>query len=204
MTKIIASLMVLISLSGFSGMKSTSDPASWSDKKIEKWFLKNEWTAGWKVNPDPSINKRQLAIAWFKNKERWQKAFTFLKSNDLTKLEAKRFDIDGDNLFATISDYVTKDPETANFEAHRKYIDIQYIISGSELMNAVPLSTADVIISPYDEVKDLEFMSIKNFVNHKATPSNFFIFFPGDAHRSQLKDGAVSQVRKVVIKLRVE
>jgi YhcH/YjgK/YiaL family protein len=204
MTKLMTSLMVLISLFGLSGMISPSDPATWSDKKVEKWFLKKEWIAGWKVSPDPSINKRALSIAWFKNQERWEKAFTFLKTNDLSKLEAKRYNIDGDNLFATISDYVTKDPETANFEAHRKYIDIQYIISGKELMNAVPLSSADVIVTPYDESKDLEFMSIRNFVNHKATPSNFFIFFPSDAHRTQLRDGSSSQVRKVVIKLRVE
>jgi YhcH/YjgK/YiaL family protein len=72
-------------------------------------------------------------------------------------------------------------------------------------MNAVPLSTASKeIITPYDDAKDIEFISVTNFVNHKATPSNFFIFFPGDAHRSQLKDGTNSQVKKVVIKLRVE
>jgi YhcH/YjgK/YiaL family protein len=197
--------MVLISLFGVSAMISPSDPASWSDKKIEKWFLKNEWTAGWKISPDPSINKRDLAVAWFKNKERWEKAFTFLKTNDLSKLETKRYDIDGDNLYATISEYITKDPATANFEAHRKYIDIQYIISGNEIMNSVPLSTtARELVTPYDGTKDIEFMTIKNFVNHRATPSNFFIFFPTDAHRTQLRDGSGSQVRKVVIKLKVE
>jgi YhcH/YjgK/YiaL family protein len=143
-------------------------------------------------------------VAWFKNKERWEKAFTFLKTSDLSKLEAKRYDIDGDNLFATISDYVTKNPETANFEAHRKYIDIQYIISGKEIMNAVPLSTVKEIVAPYDETKDIEFMTVSKFVNYNATPSNFFIFFPDQAHRTQLKDGDNSKVRKVVIKLMVE
>lgn len=204
MTKLIASLMVLFSLFGSAGMISSSDPATWSDKKVEKWFLKSEWSAGWKANPDPSINKRDLAVAWFKNKERWEKAFTFLKTSDLSKLEAKRYDIDGDNLYATISDYITKNPETANFEAHRKYIDIQYIISGKEIMNAVPLSSVNEIITPYDDSKDIEFMSVTKFDNHKADPSNFFIFFPDQAHRTQLKDGNNSKVRKVVIKLRVE
>jgi YhcH/YjgK/YiaL family protein len=204
MKKIITSLMVLISLFGLLGMKGSSDPSSWSEKKIDKWFAKSEWLAGWKVSPDPSINKKEMAISWFKNKERWEKAFTFLKENDLSKLEAKRFDIDGDNLFATISDYTTKDSETANFEAHRKYIDIQYVISGKEIMNVAPLTSRKDLITAYDASKDIEFFTVNKYADHLASPSNFFIFFPVDAHRPQIKDGNKSQVRKVVIKVRVD
>jgi YhcH/YjgK/YiaL family protein len=204
MKKLIISLMVLISLFGFMGMKSTSDPSSWSDKKVEKWFSKSQWSSGWKVSPDPSINKRELAVAWFKNKERWEKAFDFLKNSDLSKLETKRYDIDGDNLYATLSEYLTKDAETANFEAHRKYIDIQYVISGREIMQMAPLSSLKEIITPYDAAKDIEFLTAGTIADHLASPSNFFIFFPVDAHRPQIKDGAKAQVRKVVIKVRVD
>ncbi len=204
MTKLIATAMILVSLFGLTGMKGPSDPATWSDKKVEKWFLKGEWSAGWKINPNPSINKRELAVSYFKNKERWNKAFTFLKNSDLLKLETKRYDIDGDNLFATISEYKTKDPETTNFEAHRKYIDIQYVISGEETMNVAPLSTVKEVVTPYDDSKDIEFLTVSNIVAHKASPSNFFIFFPRDAHRPGIKIGTNLPVRKVVIKLKVE
>lgn len=196
--------MVLISLFGLLGMKSPSDPSTWSDKKIDKWFAKSEWLSGWKVSPDPSINKRELAVSWFKNKERWEKAFTFLRESDLIKLEAKRYDIDGDNLFATISDYTTKDPETANFEAHRKYIDIQYVISGKEVMNVAPITSVKDIITAYDASKDIEFFTLSKYADHVASPANFFIFFPVDAHRPQIKDGDKSLVRKVVIKVKVD
>ena len=57
------------------------------------------------IAPDASINKREFAVSYFKNKERWEKAFKFLKNSDLSKLEPKRYDIDGDNLYATISEY---------------------------------------------------------------------------------------------------
>lgn len=196
--------MVLISFLGLTGTKSTTDPATWSKKKIDKWFEGKEWSKGWTVAPDASINRREFAVSYFKNKDRWEKAFGFLKNTDLLKSDLKRYDIDGDNLFATISEYMTKNEEIAKFEAHRKYIDIQYVVSGKEIMNLTPLKTVKEVLTPYDATKDIEFITVSQIVNFKATPSNFFIFFPGDAHRPGLKDGENSMVRKIVIKVKVD
>ncbi len=196
--------MVLLGLFGLTGSKSNSDPATWSNKKIDKWFAKKEWSGGWTVTPDASINKREFSVSYFKNKERWEKAFKFLKNNDLSKLELRRYDIDGNNLFATVSEYISKNEETTKFEAHRKYIDIQYVISGKEIMNIAPITTVKEVLTPYDITKDIEFVTVTKVVNYNASSSNFFIFFPGDAHRPGLKDGLNSLVRKVVIKLKVD
>jgi YhcH/YjgK/YiaL family protein len=204
MKKLIVTIMVLISFLGLTGTKSTTDPATWSKKKIDKWFEGKEWSKGWTVAPDASINRREFAVSYFKNKDRWEKAFGFLKNTDLLKSDLKRYDIDGDNLFATISEYMTKNEEIAKFEAHRKYIDIQYVVSGKEIMNLTPLKTVKEVLTPYDATKDIEFITVSQIVNFKATPSNFFIFFPGDAHRPGLKDGENSMVRKIVIKVKVD
>jgi biofilm protein TabA len=197
-------IMVLKSIFDLMGSTSSSDPSTWSSKQIDKWFAKGEWSEGWTITPDASINKREFAVTYFKNKERWAKAFKFLKGNDLTKLELKRYDIDGDNLFATVSEYQSKNEETAKFEAHRKYIDIQYVISGKEIMNIAPINTVKEVLNPYDAAKDIEFVTVSKVVNYKASPSNFFIFFPSDAHRPGLKDGVNSAVRKIVIKVKVD
>jgi YhcH/YjgK/YiaL family protein len=204
MKKVILITMVVISFFGLAGSKDSSDPSSWSNKKIEKWFAEKSWSQGWTIAPDPSINKREFAVSYFKNKQRWEKAFSFFKDNDLSKLEVKRYDIDGDNLFATVSEYLTKNEETTNFEAHRKYIDIQYVISGKETMNIAPLKTAREIVTQYDATKDIEFLKVEKIVKHTATPSNFFIFFPDDAHRPGIREGVSSPVRKIVIKVKVE
>lgn len=192
----------MTSLIWLTGSKSSSDPSTWSDRKLDKWYSKMEWLYGWSVKPDVSINKRELAVSYFKNKDRWEKAFTFIKNNDLSKLETKRYDIDGDNVFATISEYTTKD--AANFEAHRKYIDIQHMISGTEIMNIAPLETVTDVVTPYDAEKDIEFMNVQKITAYKADSTNFFIFFPGDAHRPGMKDGKNAAIRKIVIKLKVE
>jgi len=204
MKNLFLKIMVLTSFLSFIGCKSSTDPATWSSKKIDKWFEKGEWLNGWKVIPDPSINKKEFAVAYFRNKERWDKAFAFLKNSDLSKLELKRYDIDGDNLYAPITEYLTKNVEDAKFEAHRKYIDIQYVISGVEQMSSAPMSMKKEVITPYDATKDIEFMTVTQSTSYKATPERFFLFFPSDIHRPGVKVDENSQVRKVVVKLKID
>jgi YhcH/YjgK/YiaL family protein len=196
--------MVLTSFFGLTGSLNAQDPSSWSSKQIDQWFEKGEWLNGWKVKPDASINRKEFAVSYYKNKSRWDKAFTFLKSNDLAKLEIKRYDIDGDNLYAPVSEYVTKNIEDAKFEAHQKYIDIQYIISGTEQMSVAPMSMKKDVTTPYDSTKDVGFMTVTKSSDYKATPANFFIFFPSDIHRPSVKVGENSKVKKIVVKVKVD
>lgn len=197
-------IMILTSFLSFIGCKSPTDPLTWSDKKISKWFEKGEWLNGWTVSPDASVNRKAFAVSYLKYKERWDKAFTFLNNSDLSKLELKRYDIDGDNLYATVSEYITKNEEDVKFEAHQKYIDIQYIVTGKEQIGIAPISLKKEVLVPYDATKDIELMTVTQGTDLKAAPERFFIFFPSDAHNPGLKDGENSMVRKVVVKVKVD
>jgi YhcH/YjgK/YiaL family protein len=197
-------IVVMVSLSALSGCSDNSDPALWSSKKIDNWFEKGDWLNGWQVKPDQSINRKTLAISYFKNKERWDKAFNFLKSNDLSGLELKRYDIDGNNLYAPVSEYLTKNEEDARYEVHQKYIDIQYVVSGKELIGVAPMLQKRDVLEPYDGSKDVEFLTVTNGENRLAKSDRFFIFFPEDAHRPGLKDGENSPVRKIVVKVKID
>lgn len=194
----------MASLSGLSGCTGSSDPSTWSSSKIDTWFEKGEWLNGWKVKPDKSINRKEFVLSYFKNKDRWDKAFAFLKDNDLSGLEVRRYDIDGDNVYAPVSEYLTKNEEDANYEAHRKYIDIQYVVSGKELIGVAPISRKKDVITAYDPVKDIEFMTVNGSEDHLALPDKFFIFFPDDIHRPGIKDVESSPVRKVVVKVKID
>ena len=187
-----------------SGCTGNSDPSAWSAQKTDKWFEKGDWLNGWQVQPDQSINRKAFAISYFRNKERWNKAFIFLKSSDLTALELKRYDIEGDNLYAPVSEYLTKNEEDARYEAHQKYIDIQYVVSGKELIGVAPVSQKKDVLEAYDSTKDIEFLTVTGGENRPALPDKFFIFFPDDAHRPGLKDGENSPVRKVVVKVKID
>jgi len=204
MKNLLLKIMVLTGFFGLFGCKSSDDPLKWSGKQVDKWFEKGEWLNGWQVKPDASINRRGFAVSYFKQKDRWDKAFTFLKENDLTKLELKRYDIDGNNLYAPVSEYITKNEADARYEAHKGYIDIQYVVSGKELIGIAPLSDTKDILEQYDPARDVMFMTVNQVKNVPATPDRFFIFFPDDVHRPGLKDGENSPVRKIVVKVKID
>jgi len=204
MKNLLTTIMVFTVFLGLFGCNSSDDPSKWSSSKIDKWFEKGEWLNGWKVKPDASINRREFAVSYFKHKERWDKAFAFLRENDLTKMELKRYDIDGNNLYAPVSEYITKNDSAARYEVHRNYIDIQYVVSGRELIGIAPLSDTKDILVPYDAATDVEFMTVSQIKNVPATSDRFFIFFPDNVHRPGLKDGVNSPVRKVVVKVKVD
>lgn len=196
--------MVLIGLFELFGCKSPTDPSQWSANKIDNWFEKGEWLNGWQVKPDATINRKEFAVSYYKHKDRWDKAFVFLKINDLVNMEVRRYEIDGDNIYAPVSEYMTKNEEDARYEAHQKYIDIQYVIKGNELIGVSPMDRQKEILQPYNPEKDVMFLTVDPITSYKATPDRFFIFFPDDAHRPGVKDGEIAQVRKVVIKIKVD
>lgn len=198
------SILIVVVMALLAGCKGNSDPSEWSSKKIDHWFEKGEWLGDWKVSPDSSIDRRAFAVSWFSNRERWEKAFAFLRENDPDMLELRRYDIDGDNLYATVSEYITKNEEDALYEAHRKYIDIQYVAAGRELIGIAPLSGKKETLEAYDDSRDIEFFTVSKGENRPAIPDRFFILFPHDAHRPGLKDGENSPVRKIVVKVRVD
>lgn len=204
MKNLLLKIMVFTGFLGFLGCKTSTDPSTWSDKQINKWFEKGEWLNGWTVKPDASINRKVFAISYFQHKERWDKAFLFLRDHDLSSLELKKYEIDGTDLYAPLSEYMSKNEEDARYEAHRKYIDIQYVVSGKELIGIAPISQQKDILEPYSEEKDIMFMTVNQGTNYKALPDRFFIFFPGDLHRPGLKDGENSPVRKMVVKVKVD
>ena len=75
--------------------------------------------------------------------QRLQAGFHYLQTADLTNTAPGRVEIDGDQVFALVQEYNTKPKEQGFWESHRKYIDIQYVVSGSEHMGYANLSQLD-------------------------------------------------------------
>ena len=134
-------------------------------------------------------------------RERISKAFEYITKTDLKNLKPGKYEIDGENIFALISEYKTKSESEGKLEAHRKYIDVQYVISGEELMGYTPLSDQS-ILEPYKEENDIIFFKgEKSFT--KVSSGMFAIFFPEDVHMPGISTGKISDVKKLVIKVRV-
>src|SRR5580700_7546574 len=81
---------------------------------------------------------------------RFQAGFGFLEKFDGSASPA-RYDIDGNNVYALVQKYSTKSSENRQFEAHHKYVDIQYVHSGRESILWAPLPALGQPVKPYDE-----------------------------------------------------
>jgi YhcH/YjgK/YiaL family protein len=132
--------------------------------------------------------------------ERIGKSFEYIKATELKTLSAGKYPIDGENIFALVSEYKTKSEQEGKLEAHKKYIDVQYVIEGEELMGYAPLGNQK-IIEPYKEENDIVFFNgDKTFI--KISEGMFAIFFPEDVHMPGISTGKISDVKKLVIKVR--
>lgn len=161
---------------------------------------KASWPCGWDVKPADCLDTEAMNEHFAAHPDRWEAAFEFLKTADLSALELGDHEILGRDVYASVSEYEPKDPENCRFEAHRKYVDLQYIISGEEMMGVTSLDKVEETV-PY--VEDIVFFGTEgaDAVYETATPEKFFIFFPKDAHRPSMKSSEDVAVRKVVIKL---
>jgi biofilm protein TabA len=152
------------------------------------------------LHPHSSINRIAFANEYHSNTDHWGKAFAFLREQHLQELKPGRYNIDGENVFATITEGAPKLMDSTMWESHQEYIDIHYVINGKEKIGVAPLSSAKVI-KKYNAARDLTFYKAKGKY-YTAEPGVFFIFFPEDAHRPNLATEGTKAVKKLVIKIR--
>lgn len=166
-------------------------------------FNKNGVLTPFAALPDSMIDRVVWEKHYRKYPERWEQAFNFLVHTNLDSLPLGRIDL-SDDIYITISEYRTKEPEDALYEVHKKYIDVQYLISGSEYIGILWDTALLKEMQSYDEEKDIAFYASDGGIQRKATPENFFIFFPQDAHRPCVKDMKQAMVKKLVVKIKVD
>ena len=120
---------------------------------------------------------------------------------ELTAMPTGRHTIDGSDVYVMISDYETKPETLGMWEAHRKYIDLQYMISGIERIGVAPIGRMKPGV--YSDEKDFfpvfgtgDFLTLGR--------GDFMLIWPGDAHMPGIAVGGKSAtVRKAVYKIRV-
>lgn len=130
----------------------------------------------------------------------FKEAFDYLQSTDLKSVDQAKVELKGTELFAAFSSKQGKKVEAAKLEAHRKYIDIQFLIEGDEQIGWKPLMECTDVDTPFNEEKDIMFYKDAPQTFVKLTPGSFCIFFPHDAHAPMVSEG---NVKKVVIKVAV-
>ena len=104
---------------------------------------------------------------------------------------------------AIVSEYETKVKNEVGYEAHKKNIDIQYLLKGEERVACLPIEKLKET-TPYSEEKDAAFFTASIQPQEMTIGDGYFaIFFPQDGHMPQLSVGEPEMVKKVVVKVEI-
>ena len=134
--------------------------------------------------------------------ERIKKGIEFIQNTDLVNAKTGKYIIEGDNIYAGIDEYNTRSKDVSMPEIHKKYLDIQYIISGNELMGYAPFNNQKVV-TEYNAEKDIAFLTGEvSFFDFKE--NHFAIFFPEELHMPCISKDQSSPIKKVVVKVLIE
>lgn len=123
-----------------------------------------------------------------------------LRDTDFSQLADGRYEVDGDSLFYMLQSY-TNSPVNVTPEAHKKYIDIQYMISGQEKIAVAPLEemTEEVEARPEGDI----WFYRGPLSELLLSGDKFAVLWPGDAHAPGIAVGEPAPCRKCVVKVKL-
>jgi len=128
-----------------------------------------------------------------------RKAIDYLRGTNLNTLSLGRHDVDGDRVFALVQEYTTRKPDECVWEAHRMYIDVQYVVRGTERMGYTNIAQARER-EPYDSARDVAFFEPgTEYVT--VGEGMLAIFGPEDVHSPCGAAGQPAPVRKIIVKV---
>ena len=135
-----------------------------------------------------------------------KEALEIIRDMDFSKLDDGVFKVLGRELYYFISTYRTvKSIEEKPAEAHRKYIDLQYIVYGEEKIGYADYQSSKIIEHEYDNKKDIElFRKVENESFFILKKGMYAIFFPEDIHRPGLSNIEIRGIRKVIFKILIK
>ena len=133
------------------------------------------------------------------------KAIEFLRLHGVHELPDGKVELDGDRVYAIVQRYETVKTDSPKFEYHRKYIDVQYIVKGEEVIGWTPAEGMS-ITEAYDADKDICFGTApeKGWTPVLLRAGQLAVLYPEDGHAPRLAYGAPSMVVKIVVKVAAE
>lgn len=129
-----------------------------------------------------------------------KEALDYIKAADYDAIFASesKIELRGKDLFLFGSEYQGKTREQARVEAHRKYIDIQIAVEGTEQMGWIDVSGCSEELTPYNTEKDVVFYTGPVSTYFTVSPGEFAVFFPEDAHQPSIGEG---KMKKIIVKV---
>lgn len=135
--------------------------------------------------------------------DKFADAFKFLKNINQNEFTVGKKEICGDNIYASLQEYFSSIPENNTYEAHEKYIDVQFVLSGEEKILVADISQGEKT-TEYDEQNDFALYDVS--APHTVltlSAGDFAVFYPQDLHKPCLALNETTKVQKVVVKVKI-
>lgn len=137
-------------------------------------------------------------------KDAYPIAYEFLAGFNPATMANGHYEL-ADGCSANVMSYTTRDLSSTFYEAHREYIDVQYIIWGSEGLMTCPTPQAKAsVLTPYDAVDDAELYNWPYGGLRVMRAGDVAVLGPNDAHRGGIAVDGHTSLRKIVVKVPVE
>lgn len=146
------------------------------------------------------VDAIENASEYFSLGNRITTALLYVTQTDFSSIKPGRYEIEGSRVFALVETYLPKRYKEGFWEAHRKHLDVQYIVSGQEKIGYAPVSSMEP--GPYNPDKDFYKLEGQgDFITLHT--GQFAILKPQDAHMPGIETDERRAVKKVVIKVRI-
>lgn len=169
-----------------------------------KWLTSGAWRNGFdKAIPHKTLDAKEFYSQYHKNPDQWHTLFQWLQDTDLQTIPKGKHPIPNSSLIASVEDSSNQPLEKRNTESHRKKIDFQLVVQGTEGFALLDHESSTVSV-PYDEKKDVMRYAYDVDKTHffNVDGGQFVIFFPTDWHIAKVETKKEDQnIRVIVVKM---
>lgn len=128
-----------------------------------------------------------------------RKGLEFAASHNMASYEKGRHDICGDTIYFNIAEYTTAPAQEKQYEAHEAYIDIHYMIRGTERINVAFVSAmTQGIYEPEADYLPVDGRATASVIMKEG---DFLICYPEDGHEPGIQVDAPMAIRKAIFKV---
>lgn len=132
----------------------------------------------------------------------FKRAFAFMEDFLENDKPAGRYEIEGDDLFALVQTYHTFPVTECKWESHHRYIDIQFVVSGKEIIGVAPVKDLNPT-APYSFENDITFFHDKKGYDIQMTAGMYIILYPWEAHMPRCIYEEETLTKKIVMKIKI-
>ncbi|MBL8028968.1 MAG: YhcH/YjgK/YiaL family protein [Fibrobacteres bacterium] len=130
-----------------------------------------------------------------------EKGFKYLQEKASPDLADGKYEIEGSDCFALVQSYTTVPSNEKKWESHKLYLDIQYIVAGSEICAYIPADELKVADDQTPKA-DLVFYHDAQGTDLKLNAGEFALLYPQDGHKPGVILNSAGPVKKIVVKVK--